>query len=135
MLATASFGAACMAFSSPWIINRYCIVLLLEAGAAPMPRSLQRRLNARCFDRGPRKMRRNGSGRLAPILKSTRRPGSAIAFWVDTPLSGGGCHMENRRLTSARPRNIESASVQNIREGNGHERDGATETQNIAVIQ
>ncbi len=43
--------------------------------------------------------------------------------------------MENRRLTSARPRNIESASVQNIREGNGHERDGATETQNIAVIR
>src|SRR5258708_31461877 len=30
MFPTASFGADCIAFSSEWIINRYCMGLLLE---------------------------------------------------------------------------------------------------------
>jgi hypothetical protein len=50
MFPTASFGADCMAFSSEWIINRYCMVFSLRTAQLFAPRSMQRRSILPYFD-------------------------------------------------------------------------------------
>src|ERR1700735_1698952 len=50
MFPTASFGADCMAFSSEWIINRYCMAFSLRTAQLFAPRSVQRRSILPRFD-------------------------------------------------------------------------------------